>query len=740
MSERSVVRIAAGLALPVFWAVAMACAAKLDIWGAGFASLGAPVVISNAFKLGVAAAGFVWVCALGAAFLETAGAGGDGAPDAGMLAASGICGLGLISLANFTLGALGLYSAWMYGPALLAGSWLLRGQVGWVVRCLGSGLATVFRRGGPSGGDWTPALALLFPFAAALALYVLFAKGVYPDFGGDVFYYFKYLGDCARSGSIFPAQYDQLVYFPTKFSGIHYLLSIVFDPSYAALGTVIYTLVLLVCLIDFVLACTGSALYALAAQSAFLAGAPLMVFTNNFSKANFPASASVACFAYLLWKHSAQPGCRAYRVALHVQAVGMALATTIVVGFTVLYGFMAAALAALRRRPWRTALGAALACLAAYGAVAAVNYHILGVADIGLMDKQVRYGILPAASAYLPDSACVFFLNFFAGTFALAGSVSAYAGNLGQLLLQDIARQNAYSPGLWAMAALGLAAGAMIPRLRREAAPAWGAAALLLTQVGLCAVLTSRAIMAHSTFLFGMVFAAALFSVGLHLAARLLSRGSEGIEKTLGAAGAALALGVALYGIPHNLADDVRERVEFLRGLKSYHNVYAGYYPELPTCDKIAALAGRERKVLPLSPFSPCSPYTGEQIVDQVSTLFGRDGRPLVLTGPGEAAEILLRHGVERVIVDFDDQAAWYAFLAPFHPDVIGAYCSGAVSLGGQKYMLTFGRANPSGGLDAEFLGKYRAFYEKALRQPARELHERILDNTAIDRCVARGK
>ncbi|WP_272881725.1 hypothetical protein [Fundidesulfovibrio soli] len=740
MTERSTAHGPAGLALPVFWAVAMACAAKLDIWGAGFSSLGAPVVLSGALKLCVVAAGFVWVCALGAAFLETAGAGGDGSPDSGRLAASGICGLGLVSLANFTLGALGLYSAWMYGPALLAGSWLLRGQAAWVVRCLGAGLGAVFRRGGPRGADWTPALVLFFPVAAVLALYVLFAKGVYPDFGGDVFYYFKYLADCARSGSIFPAQYDQLVYFPTKFSGIHYLLSVVFDPSYAALGTVIYCLVLLVCLCDFVLACTGSALYALVAQSAFLAGAPLLVFTNNFSKANFPASASVACFAYLLWKHAARPGSREYRVALHVQAVAVSLATTIVVGFAVLYGFMAAVLAAFRRRPWRTALGAALVCLAAYGAVAAVNFHILGVADIGLMDKQVRYGVLPAASAYLPDSACVFFLNFFAGTFALAQGVSAYAGNLGQLLLQDIARQNAYSPWLWAVAALGLAAGAMIPRLRREAAPAWGAAALLLTQVGLCAVLTSRAIMAHSTFLFGMVFAAAIHAVGLHLAARTLSGERAGLKKALDAAAAALALGVALHGLPHNLADDVRERVEFLRGLKSYHTVYAGYYPELPACDKIVALAGREHKVLPLSPFSPCSPYTGEHVVDLVTSLFGRDGRPLALAAPDDAAEILLRHGVGRVIVDFDDQAAWYAFLSPFHPDVIAAYCSGAVSLGGRKYMLTFGRANASGGLDPAFLEQYRAFYDKAKSQPAHELHERILDNIVADRCVAKGR
>ncbi|MFP5239195.1 MAG: hypothetical protein ACLGQW_05125, partial [Acidobacteriota bacterium] len=317
---------------------------------------------------------------------------------------------------------------------------------------------------------------------------------------------------------------------------------------------------------------------------------------------------------------------------------------------------------------------------------------------------------------------------------------SAYAGNLGQLLLQDIARQNAYSPWLWAVAAPGLAAGAMLPRLRREAAPAWGAAVLLLTQVGLCAVLTSRAIMAHSTFLFGMVFAAALHAVGLHLASRAIPGERAGLSKGIGAAGAALALGVALHGLPHNLADDVRERLEFLKGLKSYHNVYAGYYPELPTCDKIAALAGSGRKVLPLTPFSPCSPYTGERVVDQVTTFFGRDGRPLALAPPDDAAEILLRHDVERVIVDFDDQAAWYAFLAPFHPDAIASYCSGAVSLGGRKYMLTFGRANPSGGLDRAFLEQYRAFYEKALRQPARELHERILDNTVTDRCVARGK
>jgi hypothetical protein len=462
-----------------------------------------------------------------------------------------------------------------------------------------------------------------------------------------------------------------------------------------------------------------------------------MLFTNNFSKSNFTSAASVVFIVYIIWINLKKKDSIQIRLALFTQAAVLGLTTLSVVAFSAMYTFLLIIIVRQKNKKGHALCPAIYILLGVYGLLCVINYRVLGVADLSLVDKQMRYGLFPESTNYLNVLSCAFLTMLFKETYAHVSSLSSYLENIRQLAWGDIVLQNAFSPWGWLVSAIGLLGGVFIPRLRKEAATAWTIVLLLAIQIVTCAILQSRYIMMHSTFLFGLCFSAAIYILGLHLAVSIIGYKNARLKLYLSSIAAMTILINALIHFPQNIRDDIRERFEFFTALKSYHAIYSGYYPELTVCDTLLASIGENEKIIPLSPFSPCSPYTLERVIDPVTSFFGNDIRSLVSASPKDAMKILRRFEADHIVVDLDDQATTFLFFPLFQPDEILKYFIIEKNLGGAKYLLRSRMPTNTSDTDEAFLLRYRVFYDRAQQSPANTLYRAAQDIALGKVCAA---
>jgi|GEM_PF-5889861 len=636
----------------------------------------------------------------------------------------------------FVLAALGWYTY----PVFLAAFVVLAGLSARQQRLTLSGLVSqtgaAFHR-----LSWPQRIgrAALWLVAAGAAALILLAKGIYPDYGGDIFQYFLYYQQALASGSLLAPAFDHFIYFPAKASGLHYFLAVLCGLQALPYASCAYFVLLCLGLWGFLNRITKNPLYFRLGLLVVSTNFEMLVFTNNFSKTNFYGAVLIFYLGYLvceaLFSRDIPQDRRRVLWAMAVCGFQTAFFTIQALLFAgALLGGLWLYEGLLRHRLRSAILAPAILMLAVAAALFLYNLGAVGYLDMA----TVRWQLSPTSfRLHDPVSITKQFELHDPGQDWPGSAMADYPGHVAQLLASSGFLGTTFAPGWW-LALIAAGFFAFRERGRSPLAACWLAplAAMFLFYVLACSFIGPEYYRKHSMFIFGILFKMTLYLGSFALVERYVVnpfRQKVGSDRPAGfaiAGGYAVLVlflvgATALRAMPFNLRDDLRERVEYLVGKRSSNTVFMNYYPYLKVCSQTLSVV--RGPFLPLTGMTACLGYSGGRMLDLYAPALQSLVPALMGGNVQDALEGLGRQGIEAFPVDFAQEPTPLAFAPIFSPQSLEHHFVVQDKLGDTAATLRPRRPDDAP-LDAAFLDAYRAYLEKHAAHRTREAYRRFSD------------
>ena len=645
----------------------------------------------------------------------------SGATEAYPAGSALLTGFAVFTVVAFLAGALGFYNYPTFF-ALFAGLACLTGrQQARTLQTMTARAQAAWQR-----LSWPGRLGrtVLYGAVAGTAGLVLLVKGVYPDYGGDIFYYFLYYQKILASGHLFPASFDYFIYYPAKASGLHYFLAVLCGLKTLTYASCVYFVFLCVTLAAFLSRITTRPLYFCLAILVAATNVESIIFTNNFSKTNFLGALLVYYLGYLSYElilSMQRPASR--RAILRVMCIccfHLAFFTSQALLFSVAALGTLFAFESLRRRKFLLDLLAPMGVLLlTYAVLFLYNTLAKGYGDIATIQPFLTEGFKP--NDYLPAFKQFDLLK--PDQAAWPHSVwSSYLNHVVELLTSTGFLGSRFAPGWWAaLAAAGLCA--LRKARRNRVALTWmgTVAALFLFYVFSCSLIGQDYYRKHSMFLYGIFFKITLyvgsFALLEHFTLHALLQKTQPQRLTarvLVAAYAGLLLaflgGTALWGMPLTLSDDLRERMEYLTGKTASNATFINYYGYLAVCSQ--AMQAVSGSFLALADMPACLGYSNGRMLDMYAARLQPILPALLGDDVAEARSRLAQSNIDAFAVDLKQEPTLLAFAPVFSPQSLEQSFTVAAQLG-QDAVLLRSRRPGDPPLPAAFGDAYRAYLQK---------------------------
>ena len=633
-----------------------------------------------------------------------------------------LAGGATISLGNYALGFAGAYEFHLYGLACLAIVFCSAPSLHGVIRSiLGNAFRLPARTEASRGFSAMVYYAALALCLAAIAQAIL-VKILYPDFGGSIYYYFLYFEKALAAHSIVPRYFDVFTFFPTKASGLHYLVALLIGKEALTLASVPYLIAAFLTSYLFLKDIAKNRMYAFLGIIVIAMNTEFIVLTNNFSKTNFSIATIVFAFAYfsylLVFNKTLRP--KMAFALLCLLAAQLGLYTGMIFFYTIgLISFFIILCLIYNKQYALKSIYILLVMISVYGICSAVNYYYLGVCDHSTLAFQLSHNLIKLSDRYI-NYTNVDFIQMLVKDSLFVPSMLTYLSNIYTDITSSGFLAAQFSPIAWILLLIGLPTWAWnAGKTPRRSFFHWFAFNLVLL-AGLMAfrsIIASDYVRKHSSLFFGVFFKSDIYVFSFILFREIFLEAPATSFRTKGkslydAAVLLLVCVTAAAGHPYNLQDDFRERLAFLKNGFSAQSVFDRYYPELPICrEALSHLQTPEQRLLPLALYTACTGYSHDRSIDPTEPFPLNDYLTMFHGDPAAAAARLHSQGIDYFLFDLNQWPRDYVFAPLFSPDQLRRHFQ-LVEAHDHIFLLTWKTPGASE-IPEPFLQEYTAYLDR---------------------------
>ena len=639
-----------------------------------------------------------------------------------------LAGGAAISLANYLLGLAGLYEFHVYGFLALG---ILFWSAPALHRALGFVGKNAFRPPTPfespyRGFAGLHYVALTFCLIALVQSFLV--KVLCPDYGGSIFYYFFYFNKIKATHHIIPNYFDAFTSFPTKASGLHYLMAMLTDVETLTVASVPALCLLFLTSYLFVKDISESRIYPLLGIVVITMNSEFIILTNNFSKTNFTLSVIIFAFAYLSYllilKKDSRPRATLLTLSLLIAQLGLftGMIFFYACGMVVLVFLFASR---LNNKYQIISLHLLVILLLVYGICGLINYYFLGIFDHSSLSFQLKNNLVKFSDYYI-NYTNLDFLNLIQRDSKLVPTIQSYLKNLYTDITSTGFLPGSFSPLAWILLGISLL---VWPWHRRSP----GSRALffwflfnLFLLLGLMlfrSMIASEYVRKHSSLLFGVYFKTNLYIFSFILFRELVITRLPSFSRYWGKFFYDLVILLfvcfqALFGHPYNLRDDFREVLAFVGGDISAKAVFSRYYPDLDNCQwALDHLRDPGTRLLPLALYTMCTGYSRGRSVDPTEPFPIGDYWIMFHGIPGEAIRKFQELGIDYFLFDFHQEPRNELFAPIFEPDQLERYFKIVAARPG-IYLLTWNDfPEQKSKFPDAFFQEYAAYRDQSIKQ-----------------------
>lgn len=584
-----------------------------------------------------------------------------------------------------------------------------------------------------------------------IIIFIIIYKAVYPDFGGDIFCYYRYYQMVVDQASIIPKAFDGWVYFPAKGSGLHSLCALLTGSQTLPIASLVYYTFLIFLSISLMSLVTTKRYWHFILVASLSLNMEMVIFTNNFSKTNLYAAIHPFFLLYILIFIEKYHASKVSYAALAAYCVSSAFFTIQTSAFSFLL-LIAVAYPLRRSGPgiYKVLLACALGLLFFSGMMSFINLFQVSFADLSTVIPQIK-AHLYIASTYL--SCKVEFDTLSSMTLMQTGNVkvTSYLKNAWGLLSSTGFLGSRFFDFAWFGLLFALrptkpfADCDLAQKFIQHFVLIFFVAFLLYAAV--FSSFNSEYMRKHSIIMFGIMYKCVLYTMSFYLISEHITpfvlrtfsicrSYPQGIDAFVKIAIFIVVVATSVYVIPYNIKDDLRDRLEYLSGKMQPKDVYLRYYPEIIVCDAVLEYLEKNHldgKVWPIGVPSSVSAYSHGRLVDENDVGLQVYIRQIFYSDPHDSIQAMSNLGIFYVVLDFRDTVRYLSLAPVFSPESLQRNFRILTQINDSAWLLTLDTSEGKP-LTCEFISQYKQYLTAKAGVAVHSQYDGLA--TFLSRCV----
>jgi len=560
-----------------------------------------------------------------------------------------------------------------------------------------------------------------------IIIFILIFKVIYPDFGGDIFCYYRYYHMVVNQASIIPKAFDGWVYFPAKGSGLHSLCALLTGDQSLPVASLVYYVFFVFLAASLMSLVTTKRYWCYILVAALSLNMEMVIFTNNFSKTNFYAAIHPFFLLYMLLLISKNNTSKASYAVIVSYCISSAFFTVQTSAFSFLLLIaLAYPLRGVGSGMYKAMLTCAFGLLFFSAILSIANIFQVSFADLSTVIPQMK-ATLYKESTYL--SCKVEFDTLYTMTLMQAGNFNAtsYLKNAWSLLSSTGFLGSRFFDFAW----IGL----LFMLLPRKSFVDGGQSQEFIKRfvltffmsfilyVIIFSVFNSEYMRKHSIVMYGMMYKCVLYTMGFYFISEHIvplvmqklvinARYYQTVDASVKLSILFIVIVTSTSIIPYNIKDDLRERFAFISGKMQPKDVYLKYYPDIKVCDTSLTYLDNNNlggKVWPIGASSSTSAYSQERFVDENDLGLQANIRQIFFSDPHYSIQAMRNFGISYFIIDFRESLRYLSMAPVFSPESLAQHFRVLTQIDDFTWLLTL-NSDQGDPLSSEFISRYRQY------------------------------